>query len=440
MKKYIGLFIFLLIVGAGWAQEAYDLQKCLKVGLEQNYAIRIVRNLEEISDNNATLGNAGYLPTLDLSGGYSGTWDNNTSQKFPDGTENKYNNVHNRSANVGLNLGWTIFEGLKIQTNNRRLKELQEMGALETRTTMENFISNLVAEYYNYVRQNIRLKNLKAAVALSGERLRIVEARYNIGSMSRLDLQQARVDFNADSSLLIRQMEELNASRIRLNELMALENVAQKTVVSDTSIEVNMFLQEEDCWKKTLEVNSSLLISEKNKTLSDLDYKTVRSRNFPYLKMNAGYGYAWNHYDIGTYQSQQNLGLNYGLTLGFTVFDGMNRRREQRNAKIAIENSSLEYAQLELAISADFSNIWMAYQNNLDLLGLERENLIVAKENYEIALERYKLGDLSGIELREAQNSLLSAEERLLQAEYNTKLCEISLMQLSGQVFSYLEE
>jgi outer membrane protein TolC len=69
---------------------------------------------------------------------------------------------------------------------------------------------------------------------------------------------------------------------------------------------------------------------------------------------------------------------------------------------------------------------------------LEQQNLIAAKENYEIAMERYLLGDLPGIEMREAQKSLLDAEERILTAEYNTKLCEISLMQISGNILEYL--
>ena len=79
-----------------------------------------------------------------------------------------------------------------------------------------------------------------------------------------------------------------------------------------------------------------------------------------------------------------------------------------------------------------------AYKNNLEVVKLEQQNLIAAKENYEIAMERYLLGDLPGIEMREAQKSLLDAEERILTAEYNTKLCEISLMQISGNILEYL--
>lgn len=73
------------------------------------------------------------------------------------------------------------------------------------------------------------------------------------------------------------------------------------------------------------------------------------------------------------------------------------------------------------------------------MLNLERQNLIAAKENHEIAMERYMLGDLAGIEMREAQKSLPDAEERILSAEYDTKLCEISLLQISGKVLKYME-
>ena len=145
-----------------------------------------------------------------------------------------------------------------------------------------------------------------------------------------------------------------------------------------------------------------------------------------------------NRYEYNAYRQQNQLGSNLGLTLGFTLFDGFNRSREQTNAKIAIENKQLANEELLLSIESDFSNIWMAYENNMQLTALERENLTNAVENYEIAIERYKLGDLSGIELREAQNSLLEAEERLVQAQYNTKLCEISLLQISGSAMQLM--
>ncbi|MBN9300584.1 MULTISPECIES: TolC family protein [Dysgonomonas] len=439
MKKYI-LIIILAIAAPSIcnSQVVFDLKRCIERGLQKNYDIRIMRNNQEISDNNLTVGNAGYLPSVDLTTGYSGSV-NNITQNLANGEKNKNNGIHNQLLNAGVNLNWTVFDGFNIQTNHQRLKELQKMGELNTRLTIENFVSGLTSEYYNYIQQNIRLKNLKSAVKLSKERLRIVEARYEIGAGSRLDLQQAKVDFNSDSSRLIKQYEVLYTSRISLNQMMAADNIEQLIVTTDSIIEFNQFINKEDVWQKTLSSNTFLLLSNKNKNLSLLDLKTAQSENYPYLKLNAGYGYTKNIYNTGTIDNQNNLGLTYGLTLGFNLFDGFNRKRKQKNARIEVENKELQYEQTILSIKADFSNMWMAYRNNIDLTNLEKENVQTAKENHEIAIERYKLGDLSGIELREAQNSLLEAEERLVQAEYNTKLCEISLMQISGQVISYSE-
>lgn len=419
------------------AQDVYSLRECIETGLERNYSIRIIRNEQQISDNNATLGNAGYLPTVDMSGGFSGSVNNNRN-KLMDGTTEKQNGVNSETGNIGLNVNWTVFDGFGIQAEYSRLKELQRMGELNTRMTIEDFVADLSTEYYNRIRQNIRLRNLRSSLDLSRERVRIAEERYHIGSGSRMDLQQAQVDFNSDSSKVLNQLEVVNTSRIRLNELMALENVEENITVKDSVIYPNIFLDEVELWKSTIESNASLLIAQKNKTLSELDYKKVKSRNYPYVKLNAGYGYTANWYEVGTTDLQQRLGLNYGVTVGLSLFDGLNRRRERRNARIEIENKELRMQELELALRADMSNLWMAYQNNLDLWSLEKENLVVAQENYRIAIDRYKLGELSGIELREAQNSLLEAEERQSIAEYSTKLCEVSLLQLSGQILTYV--
>lgn len=435
MRQFCILIGLVLTAFSVDAQEVLSLKDCIERGLENNYAIRIVRNEQKINENNATWGNAGALPELDLSGGFNGTL-NDTRNGLREGGTEKTIGVHNETANAGINMNWTVFDGLGIQATYERLKELERMGELNTRMTIEDFVAELSAEYYNLIRQKIRLRNLRSSLDLSKERLRIVEQRYFIGSLSRLDLQQAQVDFNSDSSLVLNQLQVVHQTRIRLNELMAFDNVERQTQIQDSVIYPNPFLDEVDLWQNTLTTNSSLLIAQKNRTISELDYKRVKSRNYPYVRVNAGYGYTANWYEAGTTDLQQRLGLNYGVTLGFTLFDGLNRRREQRNARIEIENRELRLQELELGLRADMSNLWMAYKNNLDLWSLEKENLVAAQEYYNIAIDRYKLGELSGIELREAQNNLLEAEERRSIAEYNTKLCEISLLQLSGQILN----
>ncbi|WP_288315086.1 TolC family protein [uncultured Mediterranea sp.] len=422
------------------AQQAvtYTLKSCLEEGLLNNYSLRITHNEEQISQNNATLANAGALPTVDLTGGYQASLDNTNSKVRSTGLTEKQHNVFNQTIDAGIDLNWTIFDGFNISTTYQQLKLLREQGETNTRIALEDFIASLAAEYYNFIQQKIRMKNLLYAVQLSKERLRIVEARYHVGDFSRLDYQQAKVDFNADSAQYMKQQELLHTSRINLNELMGNEDVDQLIQTPDSIIDVNQSLDFEELWKATLSVNSSLLKADQNTQLAQMDYKKVNSRNYPYVRLNAGYGYTFNKYDINSYSRRNNFGFNGGITVGFNLFDG-NRKRERRNASIAVKNARLQRDELELALRADLSNLWQAYRNNLEMLNLERQNLIAAKDNHDIAMERYMLGNLSGIEMREAQKSLLDAEERILTAEYNTKLCEISLLQISGKVTKYLD-
>ena len=169
MKKYIITLITCCAAGNLLAQH-YTLKSCLETGLEKNYSIRLVRNQEQISKNNATIANAGYLPTLDLSAKYSGTVDNTETKARATGETTTTDGVFDQTINAGLNLNWTLFDGFKIQANYSRLKELERQGETLTRIAIEDFIANMTAEYYNYIQQQIRLKNFRYAMSLSKER------------------------------------------------------------------------------------------------------------------------------------------------------------------------------------------------------------------------------------------------------------------------------
>lgn len=438
MKRVL-ITLALLVTASAWADaQTLTLHNCLEKGLENNYSLRISRNQEEVAHNNATLANAGYLPSIDLNAGYNADLANSDSKLRTTGETTEVRNSFDQSLNAGIGVSWTIFDGFKISTNYKQLKELERMGELNTRITLEDFIAGLTAEYYNFIHQKLRLANYYYAVKLSKERLRIVEERYNIGNFSRLDYQQAKVDFNADSAQYIKQQEVVLTSRIALNEMMAIDEVYtpietnESTIVSDTTLQFGQL------WEKMLANNAALLLANRSNTLAELDYKKVISRNYPYVRLNAGYDYTFNKYDTNSYTSRSNWGGSAGVTVGFNLWDG-NRKRERRNAKIEIENARLERNRIELALKAELGNLWQAYRNNIQLLNLEKQNVITARENHEIAKERYMLGDISGIEMREAQKSLLDAEQRLLSVEYDTKLCEISLLQITGEIANYLK-
>lgn len=411
------------------------LQECLEKGLNKNYSLRIVRNEEQMAANNATMENAGLLPSVSLSAGYSGSaYGNDIVARDESVTKNR--GIYDDGLNAGVDVSWMVFNGFQLQANYARLRELRLLSSTQTRIAVEDYIAELTAEYYNFVQQRQRLRNYVSAVKLSRERLRIVHERWMIGSLSRLDLQQARVDFNADSAQCLKQRELLASSRIRLHELMAEDSLDVRFSSFDDKIDLLALPNFDSLWVMTKENNASMLMAAQNHTLAEIDLRSVRSRNYPYVRLNAGYN--TNHYGAGNTLKRNQWGGDVGVSVGFNLYDGK-RRSEQRNAKLSLRNAELQEYDLTLSLYTDLADLWQAYENNRMLLALEKENVIAARENYDIAHERYLLGDLSGIEMREAQKSLLDAEERILVAEYNTKVCEISLLQLSGGITVYLE-
>jgi outer membrane protein, adhesin transport system len=436
-QLFLSAALLLMLPFFGVAQRTLTLQECISQGLEKNFSIRLARNYEEVTSNNVTLGNAGYLPRVSLTAQQSGVV-NNVDQNLADGGTNSTRGVHNTSSNAGLSLNQTIFDGFRVQTTYQRLQEISFIGELQTRLTIENMLGRIISEYYNLIQQERLLSNLQYAVDLSKERARIDEERYLLGSGSKLQLLQSQVYLNADSSRLGRQYETVRASRIRLNELIALDDITEMVYVRDTIIEVNPNLVYDNLLQATMSNNTALLIAAKNQNISEYDKKIIASRTYPYLNFSSGYGMSYNTFGSSSVINQRNLSANYGLTLGLTIFDGFNQRRALSNATIEIYNRELLLQQVEQETRADLFTIYNAYTNNLMLLNLELQNLEIARENLEIALERYKLGALAGLELREVQKSLLDAEERLLSIQYQTKLAEISLLQISGRILSYL--
>lgn len=445
IKVIIPAVLIFLSFGNIQAQEVYDLTRCVSTALEQNFSVKVVRNQEAIAGNNQTRGNAGFLPTVTTTNRFGGNL-TTTTQNMNDGSQRISRGVYNTTGSAALNLNMTLFNGFNVQTTWQKLNELKQMGELNTQMAMENLVAQIVAEYYYYIQQLNFQQNMEYAVSLSRERVRIDEERYLLGASSKLELLQSIVYLNADSSRLARQNEVILESEVRLKKLMALENLEEKVRLKDTLIVFNPDLTYSELLGETLNLNTGLQIAKKSQVISELDYKIIASRAYPYLNLSSSYNYSYRGLGTGTISdygevelsNQQSRALNYGLTLGMDIFDGYNRRREKANAQIEIENRMFRFQEIEQEIKAELLTVYYAYENNLNLVKMEEENLNVARENLEIALERYRLGALSGLELREVQKSLLDAEERLISVKFQTKLAEISLLQIAGKIMDYV--
>lgn len=412
------------------AQSQLSLEEAIGTGLENNYGLIIFENQSEIAENNRTLGNAGFLPSLELSGSRSESVEDN---EFSAGGQTQVTNgARSTSTNAALNLNWTLFDGLGMFRSYDLLGVLEEISNTELRLGVENLVRQITISYYDIVRIENQMRVLENTVDVSLERIQIEETKLDLGSGSEVELLQARTDLNADRSALIRENIVLNEAKIALNQLIARAPETDFTVA--VTIPIQRGLDEAYLYEQTMAENSELELARMDQNAAALQVQQVRAERFPELLLNSGYSYNRNEAGGGFFQFNETTGFNIGLTARVNLFNGFNTNRRIDNARIARKNTDLQLEESRLIIRSRFRTLFRTYQNNLELVDLEQDNLSNAEETLEIALERFRLGDISSLELREAQRSFLESENRLINAQFEAKFAETELLRLSGEL------
>lgn len=435
LKKVTGFIVLLLVFSRATGQDSLSLKQILALGLERNYSILISKNDQEILENNLRFAKYDFFPVAAANGRKSNSVVD-SKQQFASGSTQERENAKSNSLTGALNLEWTVFDGFGMFIAYDRVKEIAAMGQLSTRMAVENLIAGIATEYFNLIRQLQLLESMKYGMKLSSERLSIASEKYKIGSFSRLEFLQAQGDFNADSSLFLRQQEIVTLSKIQLGKILAYNLNIPDGWKDSIQIEKGLLLDQ--LLQNTLAKNTALLILNKNQALTELDIKSIRSRYYPSLSLNAGYTYTNSESQSGFLLSNRTTGITYGATLNFTLFNRLETHRLMQNARITQENRELEFENLKLNVTSNLNQVWNNYSNNIRILSLETQNLASSRENLDIALTRYRLGSLSGIEMREIQKNFLDASNRFINAQYLAKVAEITLKQISGSVEEYL--
>lgn len=414
------------------AQEQLSLQDAIRIGLQNNYDIQIAGRQEAIAENNVTRGNAGFLPNVDARGGRTFS-ENNSRQQFQTGPDRTRNGASSNNLNGSINLNWTIFDGMGMFINYERLKALEKSGALFTRETVQNTLANIFDNYFEVVRQSKKMQAIEDAIAISQARVDIAQAQYEVGVSAKVEILRAQVDFNTDRSELLVQQEALQNAKINLNQLLSRDPNIDFVAVDSIVVDPNLNYGNADAG---MLANNPLLGRLKlNQEIASLDIKSVRASRFPVIGVVGAYNFNRSENEpLNEFSPlfNQNRGYNYGLSVSLPLFRGFNTNRLAQNARINLESANLEYKRQQNMLDASLARAYSQYTNRLQLLQLEETNLTLAQENAAIALERYRLGLLTAIELREAQRNQLVAENRLIDIQFQAKAAETELKRISS--------
>ena len=423
------LFVHCAFSQSAYAQQRLTLEQAVQIALENNYDIKLTKNDIEIAKTNVSRANAGMLPLV--TGNFrTNNNTSNTKQTLASGVIQERNGARNTNLGYGPEISWQVFDGFSMFARYDQLKELQELGETNFKLTVQTTLADVINNYYDLVQQQQQIKALDGAVDISRLRLTNSQNRYSIGRAAKLEVLAATVDLNTDTTNLLRQLNLYRGTKIRLNELLARE-VSTDFTVSDSIIIQNKLLLK-DLQTEATQQNPALQLAIINKRIAELSLKQVKALRYPTVSLNTGYNLNRSTSELGFARNSVGRGFNYGMTASINIFNGMLQNRVEKNASIEIDNAQLEYEKINQNVSAQLNSLYQTFQTNIELMRLEQQNLEVARQNLDITMEKYRLGSVAPLEFREAQRNYIDASARFTNSQFQAKLAEISLQQLSG--------
>ena len=443
-KEFIIVFF---IVGLNLilkGQEKLTKEQALYLALENNFGIQVSKNTTEIQKNNSSFLNSGYLPTVSLSGGsnYVGS---DSEIAFPDQFDEQGNPIPNRifegqesqRFNAGVNLNYTLFDGMGRKYIYKQLKEQYALSELQLRETIEFTILQLFEVYFNIAQFTESSKIFKENLDISKERQKRAQTAFIYGQGNKLSVLNAQVDVTNDSISLIQVNQQLDNYKRDLNLLMNQPINQNFDVELDLKFIDNIKIQS---WLETAtENNVEILKQKRNSKINSYDIKISQSGYLPTVGLVGSYGWNLNKspataFFPGTNNTTYSLGV--GASLSWNLFDGGRTKIRTKNAKLSFENQILVEKEAMLSFERDLENSIQNYGNTKEIYEIQKKQVETATYNFERSQAQYKLGSITAIEFRQAQINLSNAQNQRAVAKYRAKLSELQLIQITGQLLN----
>jgi len=433
IKNILTLLIFISFY-TFQAQELLTKETAVSIALENNYGIRIAENSVKIAENNASIYNSRFLPSVVANAGTSYSNDNSIATR-QDGSTVEINNAESSRYNGSIGLNYTIFDGLGRSYNYKRLKEQFNLSELEAETVIQNSLLQIFTNYYEVARITENKKNIAESLNISKQRLKRVTYGFEYGQNTKLDVLNAEVDVNNDSIRYINEQRLLANSKRNLNLLLG-RNVTEEFTV-ETKVEFNSIFDFNQLLEKAKEYNVEVQKINKNIMISEYDIKISKSSLYPFLNLNTSYGLNHsNNNQTSLFKILESNGFNAGVSLSWNIFDGGTTKTRIQNSKINADNVSIQKEQVTNQLERNVANALEIYNNAIFIMNAEEVNVETNKRNFERSTEQFKLGQITSIEFRLAQVNLLNAQSNLNQAKYEAKNAEIYLVNLTGDLLN----
>jgi outer membrane protein TolC len=422
------LFLILNAFNIVNAQPMLTVEDAVSMALKNNYDILVAHNDAEAAKVNNAAGNAGMLPTVAIIG--SDNYSINTiDQKLPGGAPDIQSpDATTNAFNAGAALNWTLFDGGKMFVTKRKLGEIQTLGEIQFKDKVLQTVYNVIAAYYDVVRQKQILASLEEAITYNMDRVNIGRTSFNAGLSPKTIFLQAQIDLNVFKENAINQRTVISVAKRTLNQLLSRD--AEVVLDVYDSIPYTFSPDTGRLREKLLTHNTSVISLQKQVDIARLGLEEFYSLRYPKISLNAGYDFFRTDISTGSILMNRGYGPQIGASVSIPIYQAGAISRQIALGKLTLQSAQYDLESGKQLVYTQVQNALDEFENQRQLLAIEKDNTALAKENLDISMARLRYGQSTSLELRQAEESYEDARTRLINIEYNVKIAETKLKQL----------
>ncbi len=419
MKRII-LFLFVLnLCGSASAQKmdssgtSKTLGLCIQYALEHQTNIRQSMIDQQIVDREIKSALADWYPQIGLNAIYQDNFQLPTSivdnQISPVGTYN--------SSSALLGITQTVFDR-DVLLAKQSARDVRTSARQTTVNTQIDVVSNVSKAFYDVLLSKEQIRLFNADLVLLQRSLKDAYNQYKGGLVDKTDYQRATISLNNSKAQLKTAEEELKSRYALLKLYMSYPSDSALMLTYDSAEMANQITA----------VDTNLAVDYNNRieyqqlqTQKRLEQANLRYAKNAYLPSV----YLFGEYNLNYYSDQFSklYSINYpnsyaGVMLSFPIFQGTKRIQQIHIAQLQLDRLDYNFTSLKDSINAEYVQALGSYKSNLANYYLQKENLNLALEVYNVIQLQYRSGIKAYLDVVTANNDLFGAQINYTNALY----------------------
>lgn len=399
------------------------LDSLISIAVDRNYSVLTAIDRMNMAKASLRMERSGFFPTVGINAGWTRQQTSGNTSELPQSTQHYYD--------VSANMSWELDIFGSIRQRVKAQKETFAASKEEYTAVMVSLSAQVASSYIQLRELQQELKVVESNCASQAAVLKITEVRYNTGLVSKLDVAQAKsVYFSTKAS--IPQLESgINQYITSLSVLLGtypqeirpvLERVGELPDYMEPisiGIPADLLMRRPDIRSAEHQINAQAA-----------SLGASKSDWLPQVFIKGSVGYAAK--DFKDLTKHKSFTYEIAPALSWTIFSGGKLVNATKSARAQLDEAINQFNQTVLTAVQETDNAMTAYRNSIKQIVALREVRNQGQETLTLSLDLYKQGLTPFQNVLDAQRSLLSYENQLVQARGNSLLQLIALYQALG--------